>query len=96
MRAIYAILDLLTNDIGGLWTSRADAAAIRMFHDILSDDSRDNLQAKHPEDYVLICLGHVQDDPALRIVATDAYREVLTGKQWVAARAADKPIKLEA
>jgi len=53
---IYGIRDKVAESIGQqVWLFKADAAAIRFFHDVLSDSK--SYPANHPDDYELICCG---------------------------------------
>lgn len=79
-RNIYAIIDRKTEDLlGPLTIQNADAAAIRFYGDILG-----NPQARHQEDYDLLCLGEFNTHPEPRLIA--ATRTVLTGANWLAAQ----------
>ena len=54
----YIIYDTKAQDtVGIIQTTNTDIAAVRMFTDILADNSPGNTIAKHPEDFQLWCLG---------------------------------------
>lgn len=80
---IYAVLDLVAQIIignapGGLMLHKHPAAAVRMFTDALSDPQM--IFNKHPEDFNLVLLGHLNDDNTLD--ALPELEVVLAGKQW--------------
>lgn len=85
-RTIYAILDLVANDIiGGLHIHRHEAAAIRFFSDIANmPDSNIN---RHPADFQLVQLGHLNEKHQI----VENYKLVITGAQWAAAQLPDEP-----
>lgn len=91
MRYITAIHDNKANDIVGTMfvLHRAHAAAIRMYSDAASNPQ--NEIGKHPEDYDLVCVGYIEDEERPEKI-TAAYEIILTGAQWVAARAASLQI----
>ena len=61
MMNVYAIRDKVAESIGQqVWLFKADAAAIRFFHDVLSDAK--SYPAQHPDDYELLSLGLLEDD----------------------------------
>lgn len=74
---IYAILDTAADMyIGGLHLHKHEASAVRMFNDIAM--LPDTIIGKHPEDFELIQLGHLEDDNKMSV----EHMLVLTGKQW--------------
>lgn len=83
---IYAIVDTLADHMigagNGLTTHRHDATAIRMFSDIAL--SQGNMVNMHPEDFVLIQLGFLNEDNQLEPLPEN--RVVLTGAAWKAAQ----------
>lgn len=86
MKRIYAIRDSVAEAIGPLMTFPHDAPAIRAFSDVAQDP---NTQVgRHPEDFVLLCLGIV-DDQASEIVSEVPARVVISGVQWKAAQASE-------
>lgn len=81
-RGLYAVIDLIADDIVGLITlHRHEAAATRMFTDALS--MKDSMLAQHPQDFELHRLGYLDDEHDL--VANRTI--VATGKQWLNQRA---------
>lgn len=95
MTGIYAVLDTVSSSLfGGLHLHKADAAAVRMFTDALTDER--TLIAKHPADFDLICLGYVcevtvpENGDRLGIpaggISTQGITLVLAGKQWLASQ----------
>lgn len=92
---IYAIVDTLAADLVGMRDSitlhRHDATAIRMFSDI-ANNPQTSINA-HVEDYVLVCLGYINDDNQILCVSHSEaeggfhhHRVVLTGTAWKAAQ----------
>lgn len=78
---IYAILDKVADALtGGLQTHKHEAAAIRVFVDIANDPQ--TTIAHHPDDFVLLCLGQVNEDHT--ITAMERPLEILTGSAWKA------------
>jgi hypothetical protein len=89
---VYAIRDKVADSIGGqVWLFKADAAAIRFFHDVLSDPK--SYPANHPDDYELLALGMVADSG---VITTDGCPSVIfTGTQWKQAKDAAEAAKLD-
>lgn len=89
---IYGIRDKVAESIGQqVWLFKADAAAIRFFHDVLSDAK--SYPANHPDDYELVCLGVLSDSG---VVTTDGCPSVIfTGTQWKQAKDAAEAAKLD-
>lgn len=89
---VYAIRDKVADSIGqNVWLFKADAAAIRFFHDVLSDSKA--YPANHPDDYELVACGVIGDNGA---IATDGCPSVIfTGTQWKQAREAADAAKLD-
>lgn len=89
---IYGIRDKVADSIGQqVWLFKADAAAIRFFHDVLSDAK--SYPANHPNDYELICCGVIGDSGE---VTTDGCPSVIfTGTQWKQAKDAAEAAKLD-
>lgn len=79
---LYAIFDNKSNHIAGQFVHifMHPAAAIRMFGDVLS--STDTIMGRHPEDYELIELAAMNDDP--RTLTACEPTTILTGAQWKA------------
>jgi len=87
---LYAIRDKVAESIGQqVWLFKADAAAIRFFHDVLSDSK--SYPANHPDDYELLSLGILEDDGTFMGVPT----VIFTGTQWKQAKDAAEAAKLE-
>lgn len=81
-QGLYAVRDLVSDSFfGGIHLFRADAAAVRMFGDVVAMDG--SAVGAHPDDYVLVRLG-VLDDATGAI--TSHYEVVVTGTAIVAAR----------
>lgn len=82
MTGIYAVLDLVANEIkGGLHLHKADAAAVRMFTDALVDPN--TILAQHPQDFNLLHMADLTEDNS--VTPIDMFggpRVVLTGKAW--------------
>lgn len=89
---IYAIRDKVAESIGqGVWLFKADAAAIRFFHDVLSDAK--SYPATHPDDYELLAVGVLDDSGQ---ITTDGCPSVIfTGTQWKQAKEAAEAAKLD-
>lgn len=89
---VYAIRDKVAESVGQqVWLFKADAAAIRFFHDVLSDSK--SYPANHPDDYELLALGVVDDSGQ---ITTDGCPSVIfTGTQWKQAREAAEAAKLD-
>jgi len=89
---VYAIRDKVAESIGQqVWLFKADAAAIRFFHDVLSDSK--SYPANHPDDYDLLALGVVEDSGQ---ITTDGCPSVIfTGTQWKQAKEAAEAAKLD-
>lgn len=65
MKRIYAIYDNKAQDFTGmhmyvLMCFRTDQQAARYFADAINDTT--SILNKHPKDYDLVCLGHIEDD----------------------------------
>lgn len=87
---LYAIRDTVAESIGQqVWLFKADAAAIRFFHDVLSDSK--SYPANHPDDYELLSLGMLEDDGSFMGAPT----VIFTGTQWKQAKDAAEAAKLE-
>lgn len=81
-KLIIAIIDTTTEDIvGTLMLEHHIAPAIRLFSDVARMDN--SIVAKHIDDMVLMQLG-ILDTDTWQIVANK--RELITGKQWLAAQ----------
>ena len=90
MMNVYAIRDKVAESIGQqVWLFKADAAAIRFFHDVLSDGK--SYPATHPDDYELLSLGLLEDDGT----CMGAPMVIFTGTQWKQAREAAEAAKLD-
>lgn len=89
---IYGIRDKVAESIGQqVWLFKADAAAIRFFHDVLSDAK--SYPANHPDDYELVACGVIHDDGS---VTTDGCPSVIfSGTQWKQAKEAAEAAKLD-
>jgi hypothetical protein len=89
---VYAIRDKVAESIGQqVWLFKADAAAIRFFHDVLSDGK--SYPANHPDDYEMLALGVVDDNGQ---ISTDGCPSVIfTGTQWKQAKDAAEAAKLD-
>lgn len=80
-KIIYAIWDNVADDIlGSLHIHKHEAAAIRFYGDIAT--LQDSIIGKHPEDFDLVQLGHINKHGRL----VGEFRQVLTGVQWAAAQ----------
>lgn len=84
MQKLYAVHDIISKALEGpIMTFRADAAAIRMFSDLLGDNKTQ--LAQHPADYELLYLGYVNDDGEKPfIIGSPGADSILTGAQWLA------------
>lgn len=93
MKYIYAVLDLITKDIGGLMLFPNDGSAIRRFQDLLANTNEEtSVFRDHAEDFALIRLGTLtpngHDGLGLRITADTGtspdgeYDTIFTGQQW--------------
>jgi len=90
MMNVYAIRDKVADSIGQqVWLFKADAAAIRFFHDVLSDAK--SYPAQHPDDYELLSLGLLEDDGTFM----GAPMVIFSGTQWKQAREAADAAKLD-
>ena len=89
---IYGIRDKVAESIGQqVWLFKADAAAIRFFHDVLSDAK--SYPANYPDDYELVACGVINDDGT---VTTDGCPSVIfSGTQWKQAKDAAEAAKLD-
>ena len=90
MMSVYAIRDKVAESIGQqVWLFKADAAAIRFFHDVLSDAK--SYPAQHPDDYELLSLGILEDDGSFM----GAPMVIFSGTQWKQAKEAAEAAKLD-
>jgi len=90
MMNVYAIRDKVAESIGQqVWLFKADAAAIRFFHDVLSDAK--SYPAQHPDDYELLSLGLLEDDGTFM----GAPAVIFSGTQWKQAKDAAEAAKLD-
>lgn len=90
MMHVYAIRDKVAESIGQqVWLFKADAAAIRFFHDVLSDAK--SYPAQHPDDYELLSLGMLEDDGSFM----GAPMVIFSGTQWKQAKDAAEAAKLD-
>lgn len=99
---IYAIYDTVAEEIvGRVFGAAADAAAVRLFTDLLSD--KQTAQGTHPTDYNLLRVAEITNGGALYIpddakgiptAAREAFHNatsttpptlILTGAAWLAA-----------
>lgn len=81
MKKLYTIRDTLAQAIGPIVTHAADAAAVRMFGDVVADpQSQVN---RHPKDFELVCLGDVSD---MGVIDSSGVRVVITGQAWIDAQ----------
>lgn len=79
---IYAVYDNVAKAlVGGLYLHKHEAAAVRFFADVASDPQ--TLIAKHPQDFDLVRLGHIND-----LAIREDYCTVLKGSTWIAAHTA--------
>jgi len=87
---LYAIRDKVAESIGQqVWLFKADAAAIRFFHDVLSDAK--SYPANHPDDYELVSLGLLEDDGTFM----GSPSVIFTGTQWKQAKDAAEAAKFD-
>lgn len=78
---VYALIDIAAQIIvGNLILHKADAPAIRQFHDTLSNPQAGTIN-KHPEDFDLIHVGYIDDDTR-EMTGQIPVRTVLSGLQW--------------
>jgi hypothetical protein len=90
MTNVYAIRDKVAESIGQqVWLFKADAAAIRFFHDVMSDAK--SYPAQHPDDFELLSLGMLDDDGSFM----GAPMVIFSGTQWKQARDAAEAAKLD-
>lgn len=82
--SLYAIYDVKAHDLlgnqMGITVHKHEATAVRMFADAAAFPN--SMIGKHPEDYALVRLGHMDDDHRIE----EAYKVVLTGQQLMAAQ----------
>lgn len=79
-RAIYVVIDHKAQDIVGyLNVFRAEAAAVRFFHDVATQPG--SMLGKYPDDYALVRLGYLNDD----LTVTPDNKTILEGSAWWAA-----------
>lgn len=95
---IYAVLDLKAEEIHGgthLFLFGHDAAAVRMFTDVLADER--SMLSRHPEDYNLVRIGDVitrldqGSDLQLGAIQQLRIETILSGAQWAAIRKQQEP-----
>lgn len=90
MNTLYAIRDKVSESIGSqVWLFKADAAAIRFFHDVLSDPK--SYPAQHPDDFELLSLGLLNDEGEFM----GSPQVIFTGTQWKQAKQAAEAAKLD-
>lgn len=90
MMNVYAIRDKVAESIGQqVWLFKADAAAIRFFHDVMSDAK--SYPAQHPDDFDLVSLGILDDEG--NFMGTP--QVIFSGTQWKQAREAAEAAKLD-
>jgi hypothetical protein len=90
MMNVYAIRDKVAESIGQqVWLFKADAAAIRFFHDVMSDAK--SYPAQHPDDFDLMSLGLLDDDGSFM----GTPQVIFTGTQWKQAKEAAEAAKLD-
>ena len=90
MMNVYAIRDKVAESIGQqVWLFKADAAAIRFFHDVMSDPK--SYPAQHPDDFELMSLGLLDDDGSFM----GTPQVIFTGTQWKQAKEAAEAAKLD-
>lgn len=90
MMNVYAIRDKVAESIGTqVWLFKADAAAIRFFHDVMSDAK--SYPAQHPDDFDLLSLGILDDEG--NFMGTP--QVIFSGTQWKQARDAAEAAKLD-
>lgn len=82
MKKIFAVYDRVAQDqVGPLMVFNREQAAIRIFTDGLADKS--TTLGQHPDDYVLLALGELNEETAA-IIGYLEPGEVVTGRQWLA------------
>lgn len=93
-RQIYAVLDLVAQDIiGGLMLFPHDAPVIRIFTDGLADPS--TTLNKHPDDFALVSLGEVTSEGSdIELSGYSKYRVVLTGTAWKSMQASTPNVEV--
>lgn len=92
MMQVYAIRDKVAESVGQqVWLFKADAAAIRFFHDVLSDPK--SYPANHPDDYELLVLGSLRDDGEMTQYGCPSV--VFSGTQWKQAKEAAEAAKFD-
>jgi len=90
MMNVYAIRDKVAESIGQqVWLFKADAAAIRFFHDVMSDPK--SYPAQHPDDFALVSLGILDDEG--NFMGTP--QVIFSGTQWKQAKEAAEAAKLD-
>lgn len=90
MMNVYAIRDKVAESIGQqVWLFKADAAAIRFFHDVMSDPK--SYPAQHPDDFDLMSLGLLDDDGSFM----GTPQVIFSGTQWKQAKEAAEAAKLD-
>lgn len=90
MQSIYAIYDTVAQELhGNLIRFRHDAAAVRVFQEVLQGD---NPIAKHPTDFELVHLGFINGpDEHGKFQLLDDYKVILTGAAWLATQQNSHP-----
>lgn len=80
MKIVTAIYDNVAESLVGqvLMLHAHEAAAIRMFRDILSN--KDSDIGRHPHDYDLFQLGIIHDEAGRNMIDSD-FRVIITGQQ---------------
>lgn len=96
MKRIYGIFDRIAKELIGrqmymLMCFRTDQEAARYFADAINDKS--SMLNKHPGDYELVLLGHIEEDnlSAPLLTAENQYTIIITGDTLVALQAGDIP-----
>lgn len=92
---IYAIYDTKAQlYVGGLQLHRHDAAAVRVFDDLARDNQ--TLIGRHPADFNLLLLGHLEDDNCMTSNAEDLndheHPVIMNGTQWAAINQPKQPV----
>jgi len=73
-KLLFAVIDLVADEIaGGIHLMKHEAAAVRLFRDTL--DHEGSMIAAHPQDFVLVKLGHIDDEHKLH----PEYKTIITG-----------------
>lgn len=90
---IYAIFDKVANDLFGgqhaLLLTREDAAAVRIYTELLADPK--TIVGKYPKDHDLLFLGYLEEDHCVTPADDDHKAKViLTGEQWVTMNTPEK------